>query len=57
LSPNSTYANTDRITAELEYAQKLFKQLNCPVINVSKKAIEETASIIMSIIDEYKRSL
>ena len=46
----STYANMDRILAELDYAHRLFAKLRCPVINVSLKAIEETASIITSII-------
>ena len=47
---SSTYAQMDRILNELEFADKLFAKLRCPVINVSSKAIEETASIILSII-------
>lgn len=50
MKSNSTYANMDRILSELEYAHKLFNRLRCPIINVSEKAIEETASIISSII-------
>lgn len=47
---SSTYAQMDRILKELEFADNLFAKLRCPVINVSSKAIEETASIILSII-------
>lgn len=49
LSSDVEYANFDRILEELEYADKVYKQLGCPVINVANKAIEETASIIMEI--------
>lgn len=41
------YAAMERIMEELDYAQKLMKQVGCPIINVTDKAIEETAGIIM----------
>jgi [pyruvate, water dikinase]-phosphate phosphotransferase / [pyruvate, water dikinase] kinase len=45
--PNgSKYATLQRIVEELEYAEGLMKQLGCTVINVTNKAIEETAGII-----------
>jgi [pyruvate, water dikinase]-phosphate phosphotransferase / [pyruvate, water dikinase] kinase len=50
MKSNSTYANMDRILSELDYAHQLFTKLRCPIINVSAKAIEETASIITSIV-------
>ena len=46
----SNYAQIDRIIKELEYSDKLFNKLRCPTINVAARAIEETASIILSII-------
>jgi regulator of PEP synthase PpsR (kinase-PPPase family) len=49
LSSDVEYANYDRILQELEYADRVYKQLGCPIINVANKAIEETASIIMEI--------
>jgi regulator of PEP synthase PpsR (kinase-PPPase family) len=46
--PNGAkYAALERIVEESEYAQNLIKQIGCPIINVSDKAIEETAGIIM----------
>ncbi|MFA5525074.1 MAG: pyruvate, water dikinase regulatory protein [Tissierellales bacterium] len=47
LSDNANYASVDRINAELEYSDRIMKKLNCPVIDVSTKAIEETAGIIL----------
>ncbi|WP_281889616.1 pyruvate, water dikinase regulatory protein [Paenibacillus sp. YYML68] len=41
------YATIERIQEELTYANSLMKQLGCLVINVTDKAIEETAGIIM----------
>lgn len=52
LKSYSTYANMDRILTELDFAHEIFAKLRCPVINVSTKAIEETASIITSIISK-----
>ena len=46
--PNgSKYAGMERILEELDYAHALVKQLGCPMINVTDKAIEETAGIIL----------
>lgn len=51
----ATYANLDRILEELEYADRIFKKIGCPVIDVSTKAIEETANIIAKIIQSKRR--
>ena len=40
------YADLHSITQEVRYAKKLFAQLKCRIIDVSAKAIEETASEI-----------
>lgn len=47
LDHGANYANIDRINVELEYSRKIMEKLNCIVIDVSNKAIEETAGIIM----------
>ena len=39
-----------RILEELDYADKIMKKIGCPVIDVSNKAIEETADIIINIL-------
>lgn len=48
LPHNSKYASLQRIVEELEYGESLMKQVGCRVINVTNKAIEETAGIIMN---------
>jgi [pyruvate, water dikinase]-phosphate phosphotransferase / [pyruvate, water dikinase] kinase len=48
LPPQSSYANSGKIMEELEFAQTIFRRLGCPVVDVTHKAIEETASEILS---------
>ncbi|MBO3443155.1 MULTISPECIES: pyruvate, water dikinase regulatory protein [Clostridia] len=52
LSSNASYANLERILQELDYSEKVMKKVGCPVIDVSSKAIEETAGIIIDIMKE-----
>lgn len=52
LSGNANYANLERILQELDYSEKIMKKAGCPVIDVSNKAIEETAGIILDIMKE-----
>lgn len=49
LSDTATYANLDRILEELDYADRVMRQLQCPIIDVATKAVEETANIIIEI--------
>ncbi len=50
LKDNASYAAPERITKELEYAEKIMKRLGCIVINISNKAVEETSNIILQTI-------
>lgn len=52
LSSNASYANLERILQELDYSEQVMKKVGCPVIDVSSKAIEETAGIVMDIMKE-----
>ncbi|MBS5787515.1 MAG: kinase/pyrophosphorylase [Clostridioides difficile] len=52
LSSRANYANLARILEELDYSEEIMKKIGCPVINVSNKAIEETAGIILDIMKE-----
>jgi regulator of PEP synthase PpsR (kinase-PPPase family) len=56
LRSQANYAQHERIKMELEYAEKIMNKIGCPVINVSNKAVEETASIIMDIIKRGGRA-
>lgn len=44
------YASFERILEELEYSERIMKRLRCPIINVTNKAVEETANKILQII-------
>ncbi|MBP2653842.1 MAG: yqfL [Firmicutes bacterium] len=50
LASDANYANIARIEEELEYARSIMQKLRCPVIDVSNKAIEETANKILEIV-------
>ncbi len=50
LDENSSYADITRILQELEHARKIFCQLGCSVIDVTDKAVEETANEVLEII-------
>lgn len=48
LGDEAAYASRQRIDLELLYAEKMMNQLGCRVIDVSNKAVEETAGIILN---------
>ncbi|MGE5403908.1 MAG: pyruvate, water dikinase regulatory protein [Candidatus Saccharibacteria bacterium] len=49
LMGDASYANEERIFVELEYSYEIMRKLGCPVIDVTNKAVEETASKILEI--------
>lgn len=55
LRDTANYANMERIFDELEYAEKIMKELKCKVIDTTDKAVEETASIILDYISENNK--
>lgn len=54
LTSNANYATVERIIKELDYSDRVMKKIGCPVINVTNKAVEETANKIMEIINGGK---
>ncbi|MCQ2381591.1 MAG: kinase/pyrophosphorylase [Acidaminococcaceae bacterium] len=54
LDSTAEYADMKRIGEELEYAKGIMRRIHCRIINVSNRAIEETAGIIL---DYYHRNL
>lgn len=41
------YANNERILQEFEYSESVMRKLRCKVIDITRKAIEDTAAIVM----------
>lgn len=54
VSTSSLYATASRIEEELAFADRIFAQLGCPVIDVSHQAVEETADKVLS---AWKRTI
>ncbi|RCW65342.1 pyruvate, water dikinase regulatory protein [Saliterribacillus persicus] len=52
LDDKASYANMVRIKEEIEFFERIINQLNCPVIDVSNKAVEETANLILQMIHQ-----
>ncbi|MNS74566.1 putative pyruvate, phosphate dikinase regulatory protein [compost metagenome] len=50
LPPESAYADRQKIRDELALAEQVFRRLRCPVVDVTYKAIEETASEILAML-------
>ncbi|WP_041060312.1 pyruvate, water dikinase regulatory protein [Jeotgalibacillus campisalis] len=48
LNDDATYAKMERIQEEMEHFESIVKKINCPVIDVTNKAVEETANIILN---------
>ncbi len=49
LTANADYANLERILKELDYAEQIMKRISCPIIDVTNRAVEETASTILEL--------
>lgn len=47
LPDTASYATAERIEKELQHARQVMEKIGCVVIDVSNKAVEETASLIL----------
>ena len=50
--PETEYVDIETVKAEISEARKLFSKNAWPVIDVTRKAVEETAAIIIRILGE-----
>lgn len=57
LTSGANYASTARILEELEYAEKIIRRVGCPRIDVTNKAVEETANIILDMMKKGGTSI
>ncbi|MGM0549239.1 MAG: pyruvate, water dikinase regulatory protein [Bacillota bacterium] len=46
------YVSVEKIYEELEYAEKIMRKIGCPVIDMTKKAVEEAANLVIDIIND-----
>ena len=53
---NIEYINIEKITEEIDSAKKTFRKYNWPVIDVTRKSVEETAASIIKIHEITKKN-
>jgi regulator of PEP synthase PpsR (kinase-PPPase family) len=53
-SPETAYVDNDRVKTELLYARRMFADNGWPVIDVTRRSIEETAAAIINLIKEQR---
>ena len=53
---NKSYTNLQKIKKEVEEARNTFKKYKWPVIDVTRKSVEETAASIIKIYEIYKQN-
>ena len=51
---NKTYTNIDKIKKEVEQAKNTFRKYKWPMIDVTRKSVEETAASVIKIYEIYK---
>lgn len=54
LLPTDSYANWERILTELDFALSVMHKVGCPIIDVTNKAVEETAA---KVLDFYRKGV
>jgi len=53
-TPDTAYVDTDRVSREIKYARRMFADNGWPVIDVSRRSIEETAAAIINLYNERR---
>ena len=53
---NQTYADVGQITEEIRNARRLFSEQNWPVIDVTRRSVEETAAAVIQLYTNWQES-
>jgi regulator of PEP synthase PpsR (kinase-PPPase family) len=53
-APETAYVDQERVTREVQYARRLFADNGWPVIDVTRRSIEETAAAVINIYNERR---
>jgi [pyruvate, water dikinase]-phosphate phosphotransferase / [pyruvate, water dikinase] kinase len=51
---DADYVDPEKVRAEVQLARRLFGRLECPVIDVTRRSIEETAAEIMMVLSQHR---
>jgi hypothetical protein len=52
----SNYTDVHRIQEELMYAERLYSELGCEVLDITDRAVEETAAMVMELVGNLRVS-
>ncbi len=55
-SPDTDYVDTDRVSEEVKYARRMFADNGWPVIDVTRRSIEESAAAVINLYNERRIS-
>ena len=53
--PDTAYVEEEAVTREIAFARRMFADNGWPVIDVTRRSIEETAAAVMSLLAERRR--
>lgn len=53
-APETAYVDQDRVNAELQFARRMFADNGWPVIDVTRRSIEEAAAAIINLYNEHR---
>jgi len=56
-SPETSYVDPERVSKELQFARRMFADNGWPVIDVTRRSIEESAAAIINLINERNADL
>ena len=51
-TPDTAYVDAGRVNSEVQYARRMFADNGWPVIDVTRRSIEETAAAIINLLKE-----
>lgn len=53
-APETAYVDQDRVAREVQYARRMFADNDWPVIDVTRRSIEETAAAVINLYNEFR---
>ena len=53
---DKSYVDRDAVADEIAYSRSLFARRNWPIIDVTRRSIEETAAAILALLRDHRRS-
>ena len=51
-APETAYVDDERVKAEIAYARRMFADNDWPVIDVTRRSIEETAAAVIKLVED-----